>query len=356
VNKIFNTNKEYKNMKKLSLVITLILIVGLTACNNESNERQYETTIVKQRSLSSTVLATGVIKPKVGAEVRVGSRVSGTVKKLNVHVGDIVRKGDLLAMLDDIELTAQYNQVAANLEITKTTLKYAKIEKERQEKLLASNSVSQQTCDLAVKAFDIAVAQVAQLTANLDYAKIQLDYTKIFAPINGAIASVSTQEGETVAAIFAAPTFLTIIDLKRLEVRAYVDETDISKVKERQKTEFTVDTYPTITFEGTVKAIYPKAELIDNVVNYVVIIDITDSKGKILRPEMTTTVNILSESLENVIAIPNKAINHKNGDDFVYVLKDGKAVERKVTTGVKNKTFTQIISGLTKNEELILNK
>lgn len=334
----------------------LILIVGLTACESETNEPQYETTIVKTKSLSSTVLATGVIKPKVGAEVRVGSRVSGVVKKLNVHVGDIVRKGDLLANLDDIELTAQYNQVAANLEIAKSTLKYAGIEKERQAILLEQNAVSKQSYDLAVKTFEVAQAQVAQVKANLDYAKVQLDYTRIFAPIDGAVASVSTQEGETVAAMFTAPTFLTIIDLKRLEVRAYVDETDISKVKEGQKTEFTVDTYPSITFEGIVKAIYPKAELIDNVVNYVVIIDISDSKGKILRPEMTTTVNILSESLENVIAVPNKAINHKNGDDFVYVLKDGKAVERKVTTGVKNKMLTQILSGLAKNEELILNK
>ncbi|NJD22618.1 MAG: efflux RND transporter periplasmic adaptor subunit [Melioribacter sp.] len=343
-------------MKKKNLLMALILIVGLAACESETNEPQYETTIVKPRSLSSTVLATGVIKPKIGAEVRVGSRVSGVVKKLNVHVGDIVRKGDLLANLDDIELTAQYNQVAANLEIAKTTLKFAGIEKERQEKLLASNTVSQQSCDLAVKAFEVAQAQVAQVKANLDYAKVQLDYTRIFAPIDGAIASVTTQEGETVAAMFTAPTFLTIIDLKRLEVRAYVDETDISKVKEGQKAEFTVDTYPGITFEGIVKAIYPKAELIDNVVNYVVIIDISDSKGKTLRTEMTTTVNILSESLENVIAIPNKAINHKNGDDFVYVLKYGKAVERKVITGVKNKMLTQIISGLANNEELILNK
>lgn len=343
-------------MKKINWLIALILIVGLVSCNNETTEQQYETTIVKRRSLSSTVLATGVIKPKVGAEVRVGSRVSGIVKKLNVHVGDIVRKGDLLARLDDIELAAQYNQVAANLENVKTALKYARIEKERQETLLVNNATSQQTYDLAVKAYEVAQAQAAQATAGLEYSKIQLDYTRIIAPISGAVASVSTQEGETVAAMFTAPTFLTIIDLKRLEVRAYVDETDISKVTEGQKTEFTVDTYPSTIFEGIVRAIYPKAELIDNVVNYVVIIDISASKGKILRPEMTTTVNILNESLEDVIAIPNKAITHQNGDDFVYVLKDGKPEERKVTTGVKNKSLTQIVSGLATNDKLILNK
>lgn len=343
-------------MKKIIWFFFLILSVGLVDCNNSVTEQKYETMVVKQRSLSSTVLATGIIKPKVGAEVRVGSRVSGIVKKLNVHIGDRVRKGELLASLDDIELRAQYNQVAANLENAKTELKYAGIEKERQEILLKRNLVSQETCDLASKAFEIAQAQVDQVAASLSYAKIQLDYTKIIAPIDGVVASVSTQEGETVAATFTAPTFLTIIDLKRLEVRAYVDETDIGKIEVEQKTEFTVDTYAGTDFTGIVKAIYPKAELIDNVVNYVVIIDIADSKNKILRPEMTTTVNILSETLEDIIAIPNNAITHKNGEDYVNVLKDGKPEERKISTGIKNKSFTQIMSGLAKNEELILNK
>lgn len=343
-------------MKKRHWLLALVLVAGLASCNNETTEQQYETAIVKVRSLSSAVTATGVIKPKVGAEVRVGSRVSGIVKHLNVHVGDPVKKGDLLARLDDVELTAQYNQVAANLASAQTTLTYSRIEKERQERLLDNRAVSQQSNDLAVKAFEVALAQVAQATASLEYARIQLGYTKIIAPINGVVASVSTQEGETVAAMFTSPTFLTIIDLRRLELRAYVDETDISKVREGQTVEFTVDTYPGVPFAGNVKTIYPKAELIDNVVNYVVIVDFSNSKEHVLRPEMTTTVNILNESLKNVLAIPNKAVARKNGDDVVLVLNNGTTEERKVTTGIKTKSLTQITSGLTANETIILNK
>jgi HlyD family secretion protein len=348
--------EQYNNMKIIQWFFSLILAGGLIACKNEVAEQKYETTIVKQRTFSSTVLATGVIKPKVGAEVRVGSRVSGIVKILNVHVGDRVRKGDLLACLDDVEFRAQYNQVAANYENAKTELKYASIEKERQEALLQRNVISQQASDLATKAFEIAKAQVDQTSASLQYAKIQLDYTNIIAPIDGVVASVSTQEGETVAAMFTAPTFLTIIDLHRLEVRAFVDETEIGKIKIEQKSEFTVDTYAGTDFPGIVKAIYPKAELIDNVVNYVVIIDIADNKNKTLRPEMTTTVNILNETLENIIAVPNKAVTHKNGEDYVCVLKNGKPEERKISPGAKNKSFTRIVNGVALNEELILNK
>ncbi len=336
--------------------LALIAFTGILAsCDNPTSDKEYETIVVRRRTLSSTVLATGVIKPKVGAEVRVGSRVSGVVKQLNVRVGDSVRRGDLLAQLDDVELTAQYHQATAALDNASTTLKFAGIEKERQEKLFEAQAVSRQSLDLAVRTYELARSQVAQAHASVEFAKVQLGYTRITAPIGGAVASVATQEGETVAAMFTAPTFVTIIDLERLEVRAYVDETDISKVAVGQKAEFTVDTYQGIAFEGVVRAIYPKAELIDNVVNYVVIIDIKGSRERVLRPEMTTTVNVFGESLEDVIVVPNKAIVRKNGDEVVYVLKDGVPEERRVTVGVKNKNLTQITSGLSENDQLILN-
>lgn len=343
-------------MIKYYLITLFILsMVIFSSCNSDNDKKPYETITIKSKTIKNTVLATGIIKPMVGAEVRVGSRASGIVKKLYVNVGDKVKKGDLLARLDDTELTAQYNQVLANLENIQTTLKFAKLEKERQINLLEKGFTSQQSLDLAVKNYEIALAQVAQYKANLDYAKIQLNYTHIIAPVSGVVASISTQEGETVAAMFSAPTFVTIIDTSRLEVRAYVDETDIGNVFKGQKVGFTVDTYPDVIFEGKVVSIYPKAEILDNVVNYDVIIEISDKKGKILRPEMTTTVNILMDSINNVIAIPEKAITTSNGEAFVYVLEKEKPVKKKIVTGIKNKSLIQVVSGLKINDQLILN-
>jgi macrolide-specific efflux system membrane fusion protein len=343
-------------MKNIYHIFIFLLTFSLfTSCSNENEKKQYETIIIKEKTLKNTVVATGVIKPKVGAEVRVGSRASGIVKKLYVNIGDIVKKGDILAKLDDTELTAQYNQVLASLENAKTNLKYTKQEKERQENLLAKGFTSQQNYDLSVKNYEIAQAQLAQYNASLDYSKIQLDYTNIIAPVSGVIASVSTQEGETVTAMFAAPTFVTIIDTSRIEVNAYVDETDIGRIVVGQKAEFTVDTYPDVIFEGKVVSIYPKAEILDNVVNYDVIIEITDKKGKILRPEMTTTVNILMDTLNNVIAIPEKAIVKENGVSFVFILEGDKPVKKIITTGTKNNSQVQVLSGLKINDKLILN-
>jgi len=342
--------------KYYRILLFLPVAIFFASCSQDTGEKQYETILIKPKTIKNTVLATGVVKPQVGAEVRVGSRASGIVKRLYVNVGDKVKRGDFLAKLDDTELTAQYNQVLANLESAETNLKFANLERDRQEALLAKDFTSRQSYDLAVKNQEMAVAQVAQLKANLDYAKILLDYTNIIAPVSGVVASVSTQEGETVAAMFSAPTFVTIIDTSRLEVRAYVDETDISKVLAGQKAEFNVDTYPGIDFEGEVVSIYPKAEILDNVVNYDVIVEISDKKGKTLRPEMTTTVNILMDSVSNVIAIPEKTITTTDGEAFVYVLEDEKPVVKKITTGIKSKSLIQVKSGLKMNDRLILNK
>jgi macrolide-specific efflux system membrane fusion protein len=343
-------------MKRKIQIITYLLLAGLLiSCNNKEKTEEYQTTPVKKRTISSSVIATGIVKPQTGAEVKVGSRISGIVKELNVNVGDIVKKGDLLAKLEETELRAEYNQSLANLENAKTVLKYAKIEMERQQKLLEKNFTSQQNFDNAVREYELALTGKKQAEANLDYAKVQLDYTNIIAPTSGVVASISTQEGETVAAMFAAPTFVTIIDLNRLEVRAYVDETDIGKITNGQKVEFTVDTYSDVKFEGIVQAIYPKAEIIDNVVNYVSIIEITNKHGKLLRPEMTTTVDIITESIENVLTVPNKAISRSEGSNVVYTMENEKIVKKIVETGAQGKLYTQIISGLKENDKVVLN-
>lgn len=282
----------------MSIILRRLLIgsivVTMLSCDDNSNTiiDQAETPVVKKSIVSQSITATGIIKPKVGAEVRVGSRVSGVVKRLYVKNGDVVRKGDLLARLDDAELLAKYRMEAAILENTRTILMYARIEMDRAKALADKEYTSVQTYDKFVKDHDLAIAGVESQKAVLDYAATQLGFTQIFAPISGVIGSVSTQEGETVSAALTSPTFVTIIDVSRIEVWAYVDETDIGRVEPGQKATFTVDTYPGKAFSGLITAIYPKAELKDNVVNYIAIVEIADERDEILRPEMTASVTI----------------------------------------------------------------
>ena len=308
----------------------------------------------KQRDLSSTVLATGIVRPSVGAEVEVGSRASGILAKLHCDVGTRVEAGDLLALLDPTEFDAARKQAAAALENAEAERDYAKTSFERKRKL-GAKVVSVDQIELAERAFRVAQARVNQAAASLESAEIQLGFTRIVAPIQGVVASVSTQVGETVAASFASPTFVTIIDLERLEVWAYVDETDIGRIEIGQRATFTVDTYADAEFEGRVSAIYPKAEVRDNVVNYIAIVEILEDRGKVLRPEMTATLRIALEGGRDVFCIPNRAISTDGEGSYVLLrAPDGAALRRSVTLGFRGREFTEVVTGLAPTERVLV--
>ncbi len=307
-----------------------------------------------RRDIGSNVLATGIIKPKIGAEVKVGSRVSGVVERLRAQIGDEVEAGQVIAELDDSELRAKLEQSTAALRKVKADLEYARINMERQRSLLKKNFTSRQQADLAEKEYETALAQVAQAEANVEFAEVQLGYTNIYAPISGVIGSISTQEGETVAASLAAPTFVNLIDLQRLEVQTYVDETDIGKIETGLDAMFTVDTFRNTEFEGKVTAIYPKAVIQDNVVNYIVTVDITDFNDKILRPEMTANVTIYLETRRDVLAVPTSALNRERGEYYVTVMEKDEPVQRQVQTGWRSDGYTEIISGLKEGDYVFI--
>jgi HlyD family secretion protein len=286
-------------MKKLAWGLITAIVVGplvflgrAAVTRDQDTLPRKETARVARRTLASAVKATGVVKPRIGAEVKVGSRVSGVVTRLHVRIGDTVARGQLLAELETRELAARRNQAAASLASADATLQYAHAELERQRALDTSFLVSAAELDLAERGRAVAEQQKAEAAANLDFARTQLGYSRITAPIGGVVASVATQEGETVAASLAAPTFVTLVDLARLEVWAYVDETDIGRIQKGQEARFTVDTYPDHEFEGRVTAIYPQAEIRDNVVNYVTVVTFDLPRDRTLRPEMTAAVRI----------------------------------------------------------------
>lgn len=228
----------------------------------------------KMMDLPAQVIATGAVAPQVGAEVPVGPRVSGTLKKLYVQIGDRVTKGQVLGVLDEKDLQANVDSAAASLEAAKATAVYTQSNYDRIKELLPKGYVAKDAVEVALQNRDSALANVRKAQAQLEYAKIQLSYATVKAPIDGIVESVATQEGSTVAASFNAPTFVTLIDLNRLEVDAYVDEVDIGGVKVGQKVTFTVDAYTDKVFHGVVAAIRPQAVIQDNVVNYAVIIRI----------------------------------------------------------------------------------
>jgi len=359
---------------------------------------------VVRRDFSSSVLATGAVKPQVGSEVRVGSRISGKVERLFSNIGDVLKKGQPIAELEKADLEATVAERQAECRLADAKLVAIEVLAPREiEKAEADVAQYEATAALAKKAFDresqlttqgfsaqevrdqcqerLAVSEANLLAsrkglelaksryaedarqaradaerakAALDNAQVQRSYATIVAPIAGVIASVSTQEGETVAAGLNAPTFVTIINLDRLQVDAFVDEVDIGKVHVGQRAAFSVDAFPGKEFEGKVAAIYPKAVIQENVVNYDTVIEITSPYSGLLRPEMTATVTIFLEARSGVLAIPAKAVKRVRGKTAVYVATAGGGELREVKVGWKDGPWLEVVSGLKEGETVLL--
>jgi macrolide-specific efflux system membrane fusion protein len=313
-----------------------------------------QTVRVLRRDVGTSVRATGVLKPRTGAEVRVGSQISGVVKRLYVRIGDTVRAGEPLAALDDRDLVARRAETVAAEGVARADLRLAEADQRRKRELARQRLIAPSELDAAERAAERAAAQVAQAAAALASANTQLGYARIAAPIDGVVSSVSTQEGETVAAAFAAPTFVTLLDLSRLEVRAYVDETDIGRVAVGQGARFTVDTYGDDEFEGRVEAIYPQAEIRDNVVDYVTVLGFTPVAGKTLRPEMTATVRIALDVRKDVLAVPVGALRHDGGETFVLRIGAAEPEHRTVAVGTRDASYVEIVSGLAEGDSVLV--
>lgn len=342
--------------------LTLLVAVAVLAAGAAFGMRAFRPTpappvrdVVRamRMDLTSSVKATGVIKPMVGAEVRVGSRISGVVRRLHARIGDAVRAGQLLAELDDRELAARANEARAALDLADANLAYARADLERKQDLASEQLLARSDLDLATRAYAVADQQRSQAAAALEFATTQLGYARVDAPISGVVSSVTTQEGETVAASFATPMFVTLVDLSRLEVWAYVDETDIGRIRIGQAATFTVDTYPGEEFEGRVTAVHPQAEIRDNVVNYVTVLRFTPPRDRVLRPEMTATVRVVLDRRQQVLALPLRAVRREGGRPFVWCARGNTLERRWITLGQRTDTHYEIVDGLRDDEHVV---
>lgn len=373
-------------------------------CRPQTKESSRNQTVkVFRMAFAPTVTALGSVKPQVGAEVRLGARIPGKVERLRANVGDYVEKGQIIAELEQDDLKANVMKRQTELDIARINLSATKalgpieiekaeadwkrtkvsydvevLEHKRQLALFREGLISPQALDLAEeelliarevlkasgKALELIKEQIAKdlrqgqaevesAQATLRIAEVEQSYAILKSPLSGIIASVSTQEGETVAVGLSAPTFVTIIDLDRLQVETYVDEVDIGKIKIGQRAVFSLEAYPAIDIEGQVVGIYPNAVLKENVVFYNVMVRTSEPPPVVLRPEMTANVSIFLESRGDVLAVPATAVLKSDGENFVYVIKDGKRERRRVQVGWKQGRYLEIKAGLQIGEEVL---
>jgi RND family efflux transporter MFP subunit len=342
-----------------ALILAPVLALGAAAYTRSRLQRSRGATAVsrlviirpEKRKMDATVLATGTIRLRVGAQVRVGAQLSGTVRKLEVNVGSHVRKGDVIAEIDTTSVQARIGQASAQVHQDEVDLGKAQRDLERAQRLLSDGLIPNQQVEDFAWGERIAEAKLEKARADLAAARVDLTYATIRAPISGTVSAVSTQEGETVAASFTTPTFVTIVETGALELVAVVDEVDIANVQPGSAVSFTVEAYPTADFSGVVERIHPTATIVSGVVNYEVVVALKDAVT-LLKPDMTASVSIRTGERET-LAIPDTAIHGEGETKFVYVFEDDQARRRDVTTGSHSGSFTEIKRGLTGQERIV---
>jgi HlyD family secretion protein len=288
----------------------ILLAIAILSCNRSGKKNeQYKTEKADRGAITMTVTATGTLSAVT--TVQVGSQVSGVISRLYADFNSKVQKGQLLAELDPTPFQAQVEQRMADLSKAQIEAANSKIGYERQARLLRAGLAAQADVDNSKAQYESAGAQVRQASAALSQAQTNLHYTRILSPIDGTVVDRQYDVGQTVAASFQAPTLFSIAqDLKKMQVQADVDQSDIGRVQVGQAVQFSVDAYPDQTFQGRISQMRLNATVAQNVVTYPVIIEVPNPDEK-LRPKMTANVTIAVAQVQDVLRISNSALRFK---------------------------------------------
>lgn len=358
-------------MKKKIYIAIGVLIVAAIAAHSLFGEKKdagvtYDTSVVKKMDIAMSVTATGTIEPVTS--VTVGTQVSGIVAHLYVDYNSIVKKGQVIAELDKTNLLSELASTRANLASQKSNLAYQKANFDRQNTLFTKGLISANDFEQARLSYEQAQQQVQTSMQNVKKAETNLSYATITSPIDGIVLSKSVEEGQTVAASFNTPELFTIAqDLTNMQVIADIDEADIGEVKEGNRVSFTVDAYPDDTFEGRVTQVRQVATTQSNVVTYQVVISAPNADLK-LKPGLTASVNIYTKEINDVLALPVKALKFSPNEKMLtkdQTIKDCQAHEKvwllqcnvftayPVQTGISNGINVEIKKGLRAGQKVI---
>ena len=331
---------------------------------------QFLTARVLRGSIENTVLAAGTLQPY--AYVDVGAQTSGQLKSLHVQLGDKVKKGQLLAEIDPLisaskvaEATATLANLQAQWEGKKAQFELARLQKSRSDDLLrqgaqatSDSEIAQSNYKLAHSALQALEAQIKQARAELQTAQVNLAYTRIIAPLDGEVISISALEGQTLNASQQAPTILRIAQLDPMTVWALVPEADVSRLTAGQDVYFTILGRGERRWHGRLRQILPSPQVIGNVVFYNALFEVPNPQRE-LKVQMTAQVFFVLAQAKDALYVPRSALGKTHsgraGPHTVRVLGDHGSIEtRKVEVGITNAVSAQILSGLSEGDTVII--
>ena len=368
-------------MNKKKVFISAAAIIVLTGAGlwifggKKSNQTiSFATSAVHKGTISNSITATGTIEPVT--EVEVGTQVSGIIDKIYVDYNSVVKAGEVIAEMDRVTLISDLQSAQATYDGAEAEYMYQEKLYERNKTLHEKQLISDTEYEQYEYNYRRAKSTYDQSKAALAKAQRNLSYTTITSPIDGVVTSREVEAGQTVASGFETPTLFTIAaDLTKMQVVADVDEADIAGVKDSARVTFTVDAYPNDVFEGRVKQIRlgstnstssSTSSTSETVVTYEVVIT-ADNPDLKLKPRLTANVTIFTDTRENVLVVPNKALRFTpdkklaggkaikdcNSQKKVWTMDATSIIAHPVKTGMSDGSNTEIVSGISEGTEII---
>jgi HlyD family secretion protein len=360
--------------RSIIIIISVIVIFAATATaytiwkNGKDTKVEWITVKPSKGNVQILVTATGTVNAV--KTVLVGTQVSGVISKIFVDYNDVVKAGQIIALLDTRSLQVSLNEALANLSKSQAQLDQIKADFERNQALLDKGLISKSDFDLQTANYKAAENTVKAAEGELQKARINLDLATIRAPISGIVISRAVDVGQTVAASFSTPTLFTIAnDLKKMQLQANVDEADIGQIQNGQSVFFSVDAYPDQVFTGVVEQLRLQPITTNNVVSYAVMIEAPNDDLKLV-PGMNANISIIVQESKDVIRIPVQAMNFSPGQNqkgldsvaiqrqrdsltaigqaLVFVLNNGNltpvAIQPGLTDGVKMEVKNEVLT------------
>ncbi|MDL2310072.1 efflux RND transporter periplasmic adaptor subunit [Parabacteroides sp. OttesenSCG-928-B22] len=365
--------------KNKKTILVGVVVIALAVCciplikgKSSGKAMQLETAKASRISITNSVTATGTVEPVV--KVEVGTQVSGIIDYIYVDFNSVVKKGELLAEMDKVNLQAEMVSKEAELASSKTEYEYQEKNFARSKVLYDKQLISDTEYETATYNYEKAKSSYERTQSEMTKVRRNLSYARITSPIDGVVINRAVEEGQTVAAGFSTPTLFTIAnDLTQMRVIADVDEADIGQVEEGQNVRFEVDAYPEDVFEGKVTQVRLEATTTSNVVTYEVVISAYNPDLK-LKPGLTANVTIYTMERENVLTIPSKALRFipdeeelakmklsvaelssepAVGKKIVWQKQGDALVPKLVTIGANGGTKAEVIEGLSDGDEVV---
>ncbi len=303
-------------MLGIVVVVAALAAAGVYAKRSAKPKRSVAavpTAMVDRQEISVSVEANGAVEPISIVDVK--SKASGQIVKMPVEIGSLVEAGDLLAQIDTRDVRNQYDQASAVLDAAKARVDVSAAQKKRADDLVAEQVITVEEHESAILEYANGQSAFVKARTDLDLARQRLEDATVRAPIAGTVIEKPVSVGQVISSatssVSGGTTLLMMADLKKIRMRALVNETDIGNVKPGQIATVAVDAYSNREFAGVVEKVEPRAVVEQSVTMFPVLVSLSNDEG-LLMPGMNGEVTLVVERQENVLSVPMDAVRSMN--------------------------------------------